>query len=85
MQRIADVISYIMHIWQHIFPCTNSELWGEGKHGSMAVYYGFHQLFLPEASWPTDIVIACVCVCLSVCQIHAFPRDNTSPVQAKIT
>ena len=27
----------------------------------------------------------CVCVCLSVCQSRVCPRDNSSPVQARIT
>ena len=51
--------------------------------------------FLPEAFWPTGIVITfvcvcvcvciCVCVCLSVCQLLPCPRDNSSSVQARIT
>ena len=39
------------------------------RHNSNALILGSHP-FLPEALWPTGIVIACVCVCvcLSVCQ-----------------
>ena len=41
--------------------------------------------------WPSAIVVACVCVCVSVCvcqsmcQSLACPRDNSGPVQARIT
>ena len=43
--------------------------------------------------WPSGIVIACICVCVhvcmcvcqSVCQSLACPRDNSGPVQARIT
>ena len=38
--------------------------------------------------WLSGIAVACVClcVCVSVCvSITSFPRDNSSPVQARIT
>ena len=36
--------------------------------------------------WPSVVVACvCVCVCLSVCQSLACPRDNSGPVQARIT
>ena len=43
--------------------------------------------------WLSGIVVACVCVCvsiclsvcLSVCQSLACPRDNSGPVQTRIT
>ena len=37
--------------------------------------------------WPSGIVVACVCLCVcpSVRQSRACPRDNSSPVQARIT
>ena len=38
--------------------------------------------------WPPGVVVACVCVCvcLSVCvSITCCPRDNSGPVQARIT
>ena len=37
--------------------------------------------------WPSGIVVASVClsVCLCVRQSLACPRDNLSPVQARIT
>ena len=50
--------------------------------------------FLPEASFcPLGVAIACICVrvcvpvCLrvSVCQPRAYPRHNSSPVQARVT
>ena len=47
--------------------------------------------FLPEASFGLRVLSlpasGCVCpsVCLSVCQSLACPRDNSGPVQARIT
>ena len=43
--------------------------------------------FLPEASFGLRVLSlpACVCVCLSVCQSLACPRDNSGPIQARIT
>ena len=39
--------------------------------------------------WPPGIVVACVYLCVqmcpSVCQSLACPRDNSGPVQARIT
>ena len=39
--------------------------------------------------WPSGIVVACVrvcvCVCVCVCLSLACPRDNSGPVQARIT
>ena len=37
--------------------------------------------------WPSGIVASCVCLCVcpSVRQSHACPRDNSSPVSARIT
>ena len=37
--------------------------------------------------WPSGIVVACDClwVCPSVRQSRACPRDNSSPVSARIT
>ena len=40
-------------------------------------------LFTRGQFWPSGIVIACVCVC--VYQSLAFPHDNSSSVQARIT
>ena len=42
--------------------------------------------FLPEASFGLRVLSlpASVCVCLSVCQSLACPRDNSGPVQARI-
>ena len=46
-------------------------------------------IFTRGQFWPSGIVIACICVCvyvcLSVCQSLACPRDNSEPVQARIT
>ena len=50
-----------------------------------------HHAFLPEASFGLRVlslpasVCVCVSVCLSVCQSRVCPRDNSSPVQARIT
>ena len=52
-----------------------------------------HHAFLPEASFglrvlslPASVcVCVCVSVCLSVCQSRVCPRDNSSPVQTRIT
>ena len=37
--------------------------------------------------WPSGIVVACVWVsgCQTVCQSLACPRDNSGPIQARIT
>ena len=39
--------------------------------------------------WPSGIVVACVCMCVHVfvcvCHSLACPRDNSGPVQARIT
>ena len=47
-----------------------------------------HKRFLPEASFGLRVLSlpasVCVCVCLSVCQSLACPRDNSGPVQARI-
>ena len=42
--------------------------------------------FLPETSFGLRVLSlpASVCVCLSVCQALACPRDNSGPVQARI-
>ena len=51
----------------------------------------FFLIFTRGRFWPSGIVVACVCVCvclyvcLSVCQSRVCPRDNSSPVQARIT
>ena len=46
-------------------------------------------IFTRGQFWPSGIVVACVCVCTcvcqSVCQSLACPRDNSGPVQARIT
>ena len=46
-------------------------------------------IFTRGQFWPSGIVVACVCVCvsvcLSVCQSRVCPRDNSSPVQPRIT
>ena len=48
-------------------------------------------LFLPEASFGLRVlslpasVCVCLSVCLSVCQSRVCPRDNSSPVQPRIT
>ena len=49
--------------------------------------YGWIRIFTRGQFWPSGIVVACVCVCvcLSVCQSRVCPRDNSSPVQARIT
>ena len=46
--------------------------------------YGFR--FLPEASFGLQVLSlpASVCVCVSVCQSLACPRDNSRAVQARI-
>ena len=51
-----------------------------------SVYSSGWILFTRGQFWPSGIVVACVsvCVCLSVCQSLAFPRDNSGPVQARI-
>ena len=45
--------------------------------------------FLPEVSFGLRVlsvsVCVCVCVCACACQLLAFPRDNSWPVQARIT
>ena len=45
--------------------------------------------FLPEASFGLRVLSlpasVCVCVCLFVCQSLVCPRNNSGPVQAKIT
>ena len=35
--------------------------------------------------WPPGIIIACVCLCVSMCQPQACLNLNSSPVKAKIT
>ena len=47
----------------------------------------FHIVFTRGQFWPSGIVVASVClsVCLCVRQSLACPRDNLSPVQARIT
>ena len=44
-------------------------------------------IFTRGQFWPSGIVVACVCVCvcLSVCQSLACLRDNSGPIQARIT
>ena len=46
-------------------------------------------IFTRGQFWPSGIVFACVCVCMSVCpcvrQSWACPCDNSSTVQARIT
>ena len=48
-------------------------------------FYIFH--FTRDQFWPSVIVVACVCLCVRLCvrQSRACPRDNLSPVQARIT
>ena len=45
--------------------------------------------FIPEASFGLRVLSlpasVCLSVCLSVCQSRVCPRDNSSPVQARIT
>ena len=45
------------------------------------------KFFIRGQFWPSGIVVASVClsVCLCVRQSLACPRDNLSPVQARIT
>ena len=47
----------------------------------------FELIFTRGQIWPSGIVVACVClsVCPSVCQSRVCPRDNSSPVSARIT
>ena len=54
--------------------------------------YAYIQSFFTRGQFrPSGIVVAficvyvCVCACESVCQSLACPRDNSGPVQAKIT
>ena len=48
-------------------------------------------IFTRGQFWPSGIVVACVCVCICVsisvcvCQLLACPRDNSGPVQDRIT
>ena len=53
-------------------------------HGSLG---DLHAIFTRGQFWPSGIVVACicVCVCLSVCQSLACPRNNSGPVQARIS
>ena len=48
--------------------------------------FQWYQRSLPEASFGLRVLSlpASVCVCLSVCQSLACPRDNSGPVQARI-
>ena len=52
------------------------------------MFYIGCDLFLPEASFGLRVLSllasVCVCVCLSVCQSLACPRDNSGPVHARI-
>ena len=52
-------------------------------------HLGNVNLFLPEASFGLRVLLlpasVCVCVCLCVCQSRVCPRDNSSPVQGRIT
>ena len=42
--------------------------------------------FCPRPNWPSGIVVACVCPSVSPSVRHQVcPRDNPSPVQARIT
>ena len=52
-----------------------------------AVDNSMHGLITRGQFWPSGIVVASVClsVCLCVRQSLACPRDNLSPVQARIT
>ena len=45
----------------------------------------FEIIFTRGQFWPSGIVVACVCVSVSLCQSLACPRDNSRPVQARIT
>ena len=49
----------------------------------------FKVQFSPEASFGLRVLSlpasVCVCVCLSVCQSLACPRDNSGPVQGRTT
>ena len=57
----------------------------------LALFYAYRCIFTRGQFWPSGIVVACVCVCvclsvcLCVCQSRVCPRDNSSPVQARIT
>ena len=44
-------------------------------------------IFIRGQFWSSDIVVACVCrcLCVSVCQSLVCLRDNSGPVQARIT
>ena len=68
-------------------------VWGCNKDKSLtAVLFSVYTyVFTRGQFWPSGIVVAwvCVCVCLSVClsvcQSRVCPRDNSSPVRARIT
>ena len=51
--------------------------------------YPYDNPFLPDASFGLRVLSlpasVCVCVCPSVRQSRAGPRDNSSPVSARIT
>ena len=54
----------------------------------LEIYWAWvYWVFTQGQFWHSGIVVACVCVCvcLSVCQSLACPRDNSGPVQARIT
>ena len=79
---LSDRMQYVTYN-NHKSSHEKKSLWS-----TTGIYIGSHIVFTRGQSWPSGIVVACVCVCvcvcLSVCQSLACPRDNSVPVQARI-
>ena len=79
--RISDVIKTSSNTI-----CTENT---EYKPYCRIVCHIWFQCILPKASFGLRVLSlpasVCVCVCMSVCQSRVCLRDNSSPVQARIT
>ena len=76
--RIRPMPSAVIKLWTRESGCDFAE----------NIFRSKYSWFLPETSFGLRVLSlpasVCVCVCLSVCQSLACPRDNSGPVQARI-
>ena len=84
MGSFHDGLGFISCFFIHVMVCV--KVLKNGLRLRLSVPYFvdiFKSIFTRGQLWPSDIVIAyvCVCVCvLSVCQSLACPCDNLGPV-----